>query len=151
MNGDFGFTSGRPVHPFVLDGDLVQTSRAFGVLFTIAADGTMRIAKPDKEEITVTEVDSGETWPVATWNNGRATAGEIAAFTSAGAGLDQPRPNTCSARLLPAGASSPTGDGVTRTYTRRSTRMLLVIAGDAGRRGAVGGAHDRRRRRSCAP
>ncbi len=117
VNGDFGFTSGRPVHPFVLDGDLVQTSRAYGVLFTIAGDGTMRIAKPDKEEITVTEVDSGETWPVATWNNGRPTAGEITAYTAAGTGLDQPRPFTCSARLLPAGPSSPTGDGVTRTYS----------------------------------
>jgi hypothetical protein len=117
VNGDFGFTSGRPVHPFVLDGDLVQTSNAFGVLFTVAGDGTMQIAAPTKQEITVTEVDSGETWPVAAWNNGRPTAGEITAFTSAGTGLDQPRPSTCSARLLPAGPSSPTGDGVTQTYS----------------------------------
>ncbi len=117
VNGDFGFTSGRPVHPFVLDGDLVQTSNAFGVLFTIAGDGTMQIAKPTKQAISVTEVDTGETWPVATWNDGRPAAGEIAAFTAAGTGLDQPRPSTCSARLLPAGPSSPTGDGVTRTYS----------------------------------
>ena len=117
VNGDFGFTSGRPVHPFVLDGDLVQTSNAFGVLFTIAGDGTMRIAKPTKQAISVTEVDTGETWPVATWNDGRPAAGEIAAFTAAGTGLDQPRPSTCSARFLPAGPSSPTGDGVTRTYS----------------------------------
>jgi exopolysaccharide biosynthesis protein len=117
VNGDFGFSSGRPVHPFVLDGDLVQTSKAFGVLFTLAGDGTMRIAKPDTQEITVTEADSGETWPVAAWNNGRPTAGEITAFTDAGTGLDQPRPSTCSARLLPAGPSSPTADGVTRTYS----------------------------------
>ncbi|MGZ8652237.1 MAG: phosphodiester glycosidase family protein [Actinomycetota bacterium] len=117
VNGDFGFTSGRPVHPFALDGDLVQTSNAFGVLFTLAADGTMQIAKPAKQEVAVTEVDSGETWPVAAWNNGRPSAGEITAFTAAGAGLDQPRPSTCSARLLPAGASSPTADGVTRTYS----------------------------------
>ena len=77
----------------------------------------MRIAKPTKQAISVTEVDTGETWPVATWNDGRPAAGEIAAFTAAGTGLDQPRPSTCSARLLPAGPSSPTGDGVTRTYS----------------------------------
>jgi hypothetical protein len=117
VNGDFGFSSGRPVHPFVLDGDLVQTSKAFGVLFALAGDGTMRIAKPAEQEVTVTEVDSGETWPVAAWNNGRPTTGEITAFTAAGAGLDQPRPYTCSVRLLPAGDSSPTADGVTRTYS----------------------------------
>jgi exopolysaccharide biosynthesis protein len=117
VNGDFGFTSGRPVHPFVLNGDLVQTSKAFGVLFALTGDGSMRIAKPARQDISVTEVDSGETWPVAAWNNGRATAGEITAFTSAGTGLDQPRPSTCSARLLPAGPSSSTGDGVTRTYS----------------------------------
>ena len=117
VNGDFGFSSGRPVHPFVLDGDLVQTSNAFGVLFAITGDGTMRIAKPDTQTIAVTEVDSGESWPVAAWNNGRPSAGEITAYTAAGTGLDQPRPSTCSARLLPAGASSPTGDGVTRTYS----------------------------------
>jgi exopolysaccharide biosynthesis protein len=117
VNGDFGFSSGRPVHPFVLDGELVQTSKAFGVLFALADDGTMRIAKPDTQEISLTEVDSGETWPVASWNNGRPTAGEITAFTAAGTGLDQPRPSTCSARVLPAGPPSPTGDGVTRTYS----------------------------------
>lgn len=117
VNGDFGFNSGRPVHPFALDGDLIQTSNAFGVLFTIAGDGTMGISKPAKQEVTVTEVDSGETWPVAEWNDGRPTAGEIAAYTAAGTGLDEPRPSTCSVRLLPAGDSSPTDDGVTRTYS----------------------------------
>ena len=116
VNGDFGFSSGRPVHPFVMDGDLVQTSKAFGVLFTIADDGTMAIAKPGEQEISVTEADSGETWPVATWNNGRPAAGEIAAFTSAGNGLDQPRAFTCSARLLPAGPASSTATGTTRPY-----------------------------------
>jgi phosphodiester glycosidase len=117
VNGDFGFSSGRPVHPFVLDGDLVQTSNAFGVLFTLAGDGTMGIAKPAKQEVAVTEVDSGETWPVAAWNNGRPTAGEITAYTAAGTGLDQPRPSTCSARVLSAGPASPSADGVTRTYS----------------------------------
>jgi hypothetical protein len=74
VNGDFGFSSGRPVHPFVLDGELVQTSNAFGVLFAITGDDTMRIAKPDTQSIAVTEVDTGESWPVAAWNNGRPSA-----------------------------------------------------------------------------
>jgi hypothetical protein len=117
VNGDFGFSSGRPVHPFVLDGELAQTSRAFGVLFSLSADGSMRIGKPPKQEISITEVDSGETWPIASWNNGRPTVGELTAYTGAGTGLDQPRPSTCSARLLPAGPQSSTGDGVTRTYS----------------------------------
>ena len=46
VNGDFGFQSGRPVHPFAQDGQLVQTSNALGVLFAIANDGSTSIAKP---------------------------------------------------------------------------------------------------------
>ena len=117
VNGDFGYTSGRPVHPFALGGELVQTSNALGVLFTIAADGTMGIAKPTQETVDVTEVDTGESWPIAAWNDGRPGAGEMTAYTAAGAGLDQPRPFTCSARLMPSGTASPTADGTSRTYT----------------------------------
>ena len=117
VNGDFGYTSGRPVHPMALDGTLVQTTDALGVLFSLAADGTMRIAPPTQETVSVTETDSGETWPIAHWNDGRPTAGEMTAYTAAGAGLDQPRPFTCSARLLPSGNPSPTADGLSRDYT----------------------------------
>jgi hypothetical protein len=92
VNGDFGYTSGRPVHPFALGGDLVQTSNALGVLFTIAADGTMGIQRSSQEQVAVTEVDSGKTWPIATWNDGRPGPGEM---TSA----------------------SPTADGTTRSYS----------------------------------
>jgi hypothetical protein len=117
VNGDFGFQSGRPVHPFAQDGQLVQTSNALGVLFAIANDGSTLIAKPTGQRVSVTEADTGETWPVAHWNNGRPSASEMVAFTAAGAGLDQPRPFTCSARVLPVAPGSSNGDIVTRSYT----------------------------------
>ena len=105
------------MHPIALDGTLVQTTDALGVLFSLAMDGTMGIAKPSQEEVAVTEVDTGETWPIATWNDGRPAPGEMTAYTAAGAGLDQPRPFTCSARLSSSGGASPTADGTTRSYT----------------------------------
>ena len=50
VNGDLGSTiSGRPVHPFALDGDLVQTSPVLGAMFSISSDGTMRIGKPTEQ------------------------------------------------------------------------------------------------------
>ena len=62
VNGDLGSTiSGRPVHPFALDGDLVQTSPVLGAMFAMSRDGSLRIGRPTEQQLSITEVDSGET------------------------------------------------------------------------------------------
>ena len=118
VNGDLGSTiSGRPVHPFALDGDLVQTSPVLGAMFAMSRDGSLRIGRPTEQQLSITEVDSGETWPIASWNHGGPTAGELTAHTAVGAAIEAPRAFTCSARLLPAGPSTSTDIGSTRTYS----------------------------------
>jgi phosphodiester glycosidase len=114
VNGDFGFTSGRPVHPFVLDGVLGQTSQAVGAALAILSDGSMVIGKP-KVAVSATEADTGETWAVGSWNHGRPRPGELTASTAIGASLET-RPFDCSARLVPAADPVPTDVGWTRDY-----------------------------------
>jgi phosphodiester glycosidase len=117
VNGDLGSTiSGRPVHPFALNGDLVQSSPVLGAMFSISGDGSMRIGKPT-QQLSITEVDTGETWPIASWNHGGPATGELTAHTILGGAIEAPRAFTCSARLLPAGPSSSTDIGSTRTYS----------------------------------
>ena len=115
VNGDLGF--GRPVHPFALNGDLVQTSPALGAMFSISSDGTMRIGKPTAQTVSITEVDTGETWPIASWNHGGPSPGELTAHTAVGGAIEAPRAFTCSVRLLPDGPSGETDVGSTRTYS----------------------------------
>lgn len=117
VNGDLGSTiSARPVHPFALDGELVQTSPVLGAMFSISSDGSMRIGRPN-QSVSVTQVGTDETWQIATWNHGRPTPGEITAHTDIGGSTEAPRPFTCSARLLASGPSSATDDGSTRRYS----------------------------------
>jgi hypothetical protein len=116
INGDFGSEIHRPTHPFAAGGDLVQTSPVLGGMFSVSSDGSMRIGRPT-ESVTATEIDTGETWPVSAWNYGRPTVGELMAYTSSGGNLEKPRSFTCSARMLPAGPTTPTDNGDTRTYT----------------------------------
>ena len=116
VNGDFGSLSHRPSHPFVQGGDLVQTSLVNGAMFSVSSDGSMRIGVPT-QSVSVTEADSGETEPIATWNHGAPAPGEIAAYTAAGGTVEAPRPYTCSARLLPSGPPTATSDGSERAYT----------------------------------
>jgi exopolysaccharide biosynthesis protein len=118
VNGDLGSTiSGRPVHPFALGGDLVQTSPVLGAMFSMSRDGSMRIGHPTEQSLSITEVDTGETWPIASWNHGGPTSGELTAHTAIGGALEAPRAFTCSARLLPSGPSTSTDVGSTRTYS----------------------------------
>jgi len=115
VNGDFGSLSHRPSHPFVLDGDLVQTTPVNGAVFSISDDGSMRIGVP-AQTVSVTDGDTGETHPIASWNHGPPAPGELAAYTAAGGTIDAPRPYTCSARLLPSGPPAATPDGTERAY-----------------------------------
>ena len=117
VNGDLGSAiSRRPVHPFVLGGDLVQTSPVLGAMFSIDADGSMRIGQPTQQQLSITELDNGETWPVASWNHGGPAPGAMTAHTVVGGSIEAPRAHTCSVRLLPEGPTTPTDVGSTRTY-----------------------------------
>ena len=116
INGDLGALSHRPAHPFALNGDLVQTSPALGAMFSISSDGALRIGKPS-QSASVTEVSTNQTLPIASWNHGQPSIGELTAYTDLGGALEAPRAFTCSARLLPTGPSSATDAGTTRTYT----------------------------------
>jgi len=117
VNGDLGSAiAARPVHPFALNGELVQTSPVLGAMFSISSDGSMRIGRPN-QSLSVTQLSTNETWPIATWNHGRPTPGEITAHTDIGGTAESPRPFTCSARLLPSGPSTATDNGSTRTYS----------------------------------
>ena len=117
VNGDLGSTiSSRPVHPFALDGDLVQSSPVLGAMFSMSSEGSMRIGTPT-EALSITEVDTGETWPIASWNHGGPAPGELTAHTASGGEIEAPRAFTCSVRLLAVGPSTSTDDGSTRTYS----------------------------------
>ncbi len=111
VNGDYGnLVLRRPVHPFALDGALVQTSPVLSAMFSISSDGSMRIGVPT-QSVSLTEVDTGETWPIAEWNRGRPSPNELTAYTAAGGTVEAPRPFTCSARLFPQGGSPPGSPG----------------------------------------
>ncbi len=117
VNGDLrGATSARPIHPFALNGELVQTSPVLGAMFSISADGSMRIGRPN-QYVRVIQMSTDETWAIATWNHGRPTPGEITAHTGIGGAAEAPRPFTCSARLLSSSPSIASDDGSTRTYS----------------------------------
>jgi hypothetical protein len=76
----------------------------------------MRIGKPT-QQLSITEVDTAETWPIASWNHGGPTPGELSAHTVVGGAIEAPRAFTCSVRLLPVGPWASTEDGSTRTYS----------------------------------
>ena len=115
VNGDFGFSSGKLVHPMAIDGQLVQTSLNLGASFAMAADGEFRIGRPDVSA-SVLEVDTGQTLPINAWNAGRPNVGDLDAYTSLGGATFGPPRNTCWASLSPTSEPSPGPEGVVRDY-----------------------------------
>jgi phosphodiester glycosidase len=116
VNGDFGFDTGRPVHAFALGGEIVQTSRARGPSFTIAADGTLDILTPTTT-ITATETATAAQWPISSWNGNRSFPAQLNAYSEVGGGLVKPAPNACWATLAPATEPTPTDIGVTQDFS----------------------------------
>jgi large repetitive protein len=117
-NGDFNIQeAGRPVHVFAQDGDLVQSSGPGGPLFGLSRDEQHAFTGTPDLELSVTNVDSGQTWDLDRWNRGGPRPGEIVAHSPLGGTLEFPPPYACSVRLLPDGPPSPDGEGgVTRDY-----------------------------------
>lgn len=103
INGDFGLPQGRPAHHFAKDGDLKQSSRAFGYNFAISRDKLNVFLDRPAVKLTALETSVGETWTVQRWNDGLPALGEIGVYTPGGGILEPPPANTCSARLVPPG------------------------------------------------
>lgn len=117
VNGDFtDLSTGRPAHPMVDDGQLVQTSRSLAESFVLDTAGSITFATPSVS-IQATEIDTGEILVVDRWNNGQPHLGEIAAFTDAGGDVERSSQSDCAARLAPSAPSEHDGVDVVRDYT----------------------------------
>jgi Ca2+-binding RTX toxin-like protein len=103
INGDFGLPQGRPAHHLAKDGDLKQSSRAFGFNFAVSRDELGVFIDRPAVRLAALETDIQETWTVDRWNDGLPSLGEIAAHSPAGGILDTPAANACSARVMPSG------------------------------------------------
>lgn len=119
VNGDFTDpNAGRPVHPFQQDGLLAQTSINRGIAFAVSSDEqTFSFAQP--QQVVTATVPGGLVWTIDRWNQGPPGVGEIAAFSPLGGTLELPPPDSCSVRLLPqvAPSPSPIGPGMEQTFT----------------------------------
>ncbi|HEV3474616.1 MAG TPA: phosphodiester glycosidase family protein, partial [Actinomycetota bacterium] len=146
VNGDFGIpATGRPSQTFAEDGDLKQITFATAENFALSTDEKTAFFERPREVVTVTENDS---WLADRWNFGAPDPGEIAVYTPAGVGLENPPPNACSARLVPTGgpASRPAAPGVQRTYQVQAVACAptpmpvdggIVLAAQPGGDGAI--------------
>ncbi|HEX9891923.1 MAG TPA: phosphodiester glycosidase family protein [Actinomycetota bacterium] len=101
VNGDFGLPSGRPAHHFSMDGDLKQTSDAYGYHFAMSADGTRTFMGHRGVTLDSLITPRGERWDVARWNDGGPGTGEIAGVAGTSGGLEKAPQHACSARLEP--------------------------------------------------
>jgi hypothetical protein len=134
INGDFSTRGvGRPVHPFVEDGDFLSTTELRGGSFAVSPNEQRMIVSKPTQTITVREAQTGATWPIDRWNQGPPGIGEIAGFTPRGGTLEEPPRDSCSLRLDPSGPVSfadPTG--LTRRYTvddRACTQARMPVGG----------------------
>lgn len=113
VNGDYSLSSGRPVHVFAHDGELGQTAQVLGRALGLDATGTrVSMGFPSVSTSLSVPTDTGTaTISVPRWNSGPADADNIAAFTSAGAGLETPPDFDCYAGLAPTGERTVHPDG----------------------------------------
>ena len=117
-NGDFSVPGVRPIHPLAQDGDLLQSAGPNSPMFGLRQDETGAFIGTPEVEISVTDLDSGQTFELDRWNRGAPTTGEIAGFSPVGGTLEAPPRYACSVRLLPQGPRSfdNTGTAVVRDY-----------------------------------
>jgi Tol biopolymer transport system component len=146
VNGDFGIpATGRPSQTFAEDGDLKQITFATAENFALSTDEKTAFFERPREVVSVAEHD---TWLVDRWNFGDPDPGEIAAYTPAGIGLENPPPSSCAARLVPTGGPTTKKGvaGVQRTYQVQATACSpapmpldggIVLAAQPGGDGAI--------------
>jgi hypothetical protein len=89
-----------------------------GKNFAVSADKRDAYIGNPAISLRVTELDSGDSFTIDNWNDGRARSGKIAAFTEVGGSVERPE-GGCAARLLPATPMGWSGQqsGVRRDYT----------------------------------
>jgi len=116
VNGDFG--SGKPIHPFAQDGQLVNTSAQLGALFAVTQDeGQIHFGRPTME-VTVTDMADDRVFRLDAWNDGDPAPGELVGFSPVGGTLEAPPANACSVHLAPVSGPTPAkGDGVDQDFT----------------------------------
>jgi len=111
VNGDFSSRKvGRPIHAFVEDGAFVQSAGG-GASFAVSRDERHVYAGATRQAMTVTDGQTGVTWPIDRWNQGPPAIGEIAAFSPAGGSLERPPKDACSIGLDPSSPPTPVADG----------------------------------------
>lgn len=116
INGDFGTSGpGRPVHPFAVDGELIQTALQNVAMFALSRDGKRGYVGEPVPQVTIST--SGGLFVIDRWNRGAPMEGEIAAFTPVSGDHDPPVGDVCAVRLMPDGAPKASRDhGVVRPY-----------------------------------
>jgi len=111
VNGDFTDPDiGRPTHPFMQDGDLLQTAVQKGPLFALSLDETAVFLGKPELRVTASNTQSGQTWRLDRWNQGPPLPGQLAGFSLVGGTLEVAPSFSCSVRLLPTGGISFDGD-----------------------------------------
>lgn len=117
-NGTYGLPWGRPIGLFSEDGNLHTSPLLGDRAFSITRDETLINIGSPRLQISAEVLDTGSTWPIDTWNEGRPGRGQIAALTPAGTGYLKPPGWACSARLYPIGPRTWTKDrnGLTADY-----------------------------------
>jgi len=106
VNGDFGAWDGAATHPYMQDGDLVQTGVQVGSLLAFATN--LKLAYVGRPDLSLTVDDGGSHKPrkIAAWNGGPPLLDQMVGFTDAGGTLQVPPAGACSVRLLPSGPST---------------------------------------------
>lgn len=99
INGDYGL--GRPVHPLMQDGELLQTTNQIASAFAITRDESQVLFGSPVVRVTMTNRTSNDAFRVHRWNQGPPMPGELAGFTPLGGSLEVPPEFFCSVRLLP--------------------------------------------------
>jgi hypothetical protein len=108
INGDFSSRIvGRPIHAFIEDGTFVQSAGPGGASLTVSKTGERVMSAPTRQQMSVTDSQTGLQWRIDRWNNGPPDVGEIAAFTPAGGSLETPPADACSVHLAPSGPPTP--------------------------------------------
>jgi hypothetical protein len=142
INGDYS-RSGRPLHAFAQDGEIVQTGiHGAGNGFGPSYDETRSFTGHPAIRITAHVKSSGQDLEIDEWNSGDPGGGEINAFSDVGGSAGNPPGGACSARLLPDGPMGwAQGGKVARNYTIDNVNCGadamglqggVVISADAG-------------------
>jgi exopolysaccharide biosynthesis protein len=121
INGDFTNPHvGRPIHPYLQDGQFLQTVQQLGAVFSVSAnEKTVTLGRPSLA-VTATDAADSRVWTIDPWNHGPPAPGQIAGFSPIGGTQEFPPDHACSVRLLPTENyvfSTGADGGLDQTFT----------------------------------